>query len=139
MSVKTRVEPKVIFCVECEEPWGVILPRAYDQADESRADLALLRACKSRHAQHWEDSSTEGERPPFVPPISRLTAVVFMATSSARWLSEEVSIDVPAESECWNEIENCDLPAWWVNRRRRWALRTNCSCDTVPTMEGHHE
>jgi hypothetical protein len=123
--MRTREELRVIRCTECERPWGVILPRSRDETDEVRAQLALEEAWRS-HAREWEID------PDTLPaPESRITSVVFMSEADWKWL-EEIGYETNADGGTWCEIEWLDAPAWWINRRRRFALRWDCcSVDSV--------
>lgn len=128
MSVQTREGIRVISCTECERPWGAILPRAHDDTDVLRATLELQNALRTWWSDQWKEI-TGGARwgPPDEIPEPTLTSIVFVSEATLRWF-DEMSIECAVEGGTWNEVDSSDLPAWWVNRRRRFAMRWNC-CD----------
>lgn len=127
MSVQTREDIRVINCTECERPWGAVLPRSHDDTDVLRATLKL----QDRFSDWWHelwlvDHDTLSECPPVVMPEPTLTSIVYVSDATLRWFEEDLQVHCAVVGDCWNEIEHADLPTWWVNRRRRFAMRWDC-------------
>lgn len=128
MSVQTREDVRVIKCSECERPWGAILPRAHDDTDILRATLKLQDAFREWWRERWTDNDGDPVAcPSVVMPEPTLTSIAFVSEATLRWF-DEMGIECAVEGDTWNEIEWADLPAWWVSRRRRFAMRWSC-CD----------
>lgn len=136
MKVKARdgsdrftadVDLCTIFCNECERPWGVVLPRKHDDTDVLRATLELQNSFRVWWAKLWQDNEAVGTCPPVEMPEPALTSVVYVSEASWRFF-DDIGVNCNVEAGSWNEIDWCDLPSWWINRRRRFALRWDC-CD----------
>lgn len=119
-----------IYCQECWRPWGVVLPRNYTTGQRDAATDVLLSAYRQWCEEVWADDVTEAVQcPPMDPPKPAETAVVHVTDKDCEWLeSRGVCVDGWPESAAWMEVEWMGLPAWFVGRRQRVAIRWDC-CD----------
>lgn len=108
----------VLDCNVCGAPAAVVLPRGHGDADEFTARRALVTAWRQRM----------GVYPPADPSV---VGIVRVFDADVIFL-QEIGYLVEAG---WCEAGKVDAPAWWVNQRRRFALRWDC-CAVVGPIPG---
>lgn len=109
---------RFLDCVDCGAPAAVILPRAYSESDEHVARRGLV--VRWRRALRLTPQPSE----------PTLVSVVYVNDADAIWLKE---LGYEHEADSWCEVQKFDGPTWWINKRRRFALRWDC-CSAMRAM-----
>lgn len=120
---KLRERIEVARCNECTRPCLAVLPRRHDDTDILRAERALRDDWAEWCLEVWETDVGEGQCVIPSTPTPWMLGVVLVTNADWEWLGELGFEDVPVG---WSEADTFEGPDWWLNRRRRIALRWDC-------------
>jgi hypothetical protein len=112
-------------CIDCGNPWGVILEKGELPSDEAQrsAQLEMQEELADHIAYDYEDG-VQFEFSSF--PQVEVTEVFWLSRSTCDFISEHLNGGVP-EGPCWVTRDGCDVPSWVLkSRKRRWAYRWEC-------------
>lgn len=112
-------------CMECGNPWGVILDRGEEPTDErQRKAQAELVAMWLEQVECHHDEGTRFDTDRL--PKCHAVEIVHVTEALAWFSSEQFGSYVDAG---WWDAADCDIPGWLLKgRMRRWAYRWDC-CD----------
>lgn len=116
-------------CIECGNPWGVILERGEEPSPEAEA-LAQAEMVELLIHETW-DFGYDPTEPEVVEELARIdeakfpavraTRIVYISPATAAWISDHNLGEADLDG-CWQEIDWCDVPAWIIkSRKQRWA------------------
>ncbi len=115
-------------CIECGNPWGVILNRGEQPSDEAQA-LAIAELHEVLICERWygyDEPDCDLIDRSKLPPV-RATEVVYLTEALARFVDDNGICDPTFLDDCWQEVQYVDLPAWLIKgRKHRWAYLWDC-------------
>jgi hypothetical protein len=120
------MEQQLIFCNECERPWGYVLELG--QLPDGTTQRIAQQAMDEALAEILEGSYHPG----FVADLTGapdvdLEEIVFITEATSQFASEYLNCEVLCEGSCWMTLRDLDLPAWLLKgRKRRWSYRWDC-------------
>lgn len=117
---------KVIFCMECGRPWGVILGRGELPTEETQrlAQGALEKALVELFKEWGGEVRVDNLE---VDVKAEPEEVVFVTEALASFASEHCGSEMIGEVPAWYVIDDIDIPDWLLKQRsRRWAYKWDC-------------
>ena len=123
---KSGPSSQVTHCIECGRPWGVILGRTEEPSDEL-AELARAAMVESwvevAECDHEGGTRFDTDRLPQVTAMR----IVYLTEALARFCDDNGICEPTFLDDCWQDIEDVDLPRWLLKgRKQRWAYGWDC-------------
>lgn len=117
-------------CIECGNPWGIILDRGEEPSPEglaaAQAELVQLLLCECWYSYDEEDAENIARIDVSLLPSVRATEIIYITEALGRF-ADELGVGDAYLEDCWHEVEYVDLPKWLLKgRKRRWAYLWDC-------------